>query len=420
MEILRKSVPVPPINLWEYVQQYHKSDYSNFPTSSDRDRKGQESHKKEIWDYFFSFAQLGIDEIRSKELSKLRLSIDKQLENRKAKKEKLEGRLKKINESISKESGSNEISGTSKLVEQKKIVKAEIDRIKVDISQFERSAKQYFSSVEKNFEKLINLIPTPPSDESIEEAFNESVLQIEKGLLNKAKVGTGIMKIPYFDNAKEEQVVINNLTSFISPGFLYLEKIPDSYKPVEQRLLDRLNIFSSTNLNSDLAKHLFAKRRAKTKSGDIAIYYGVYKIDFLVIMKDNLILYSCFFDFIRGEIIYEKMSEIYYQDIVSIEIVQEEFHIQLNYSDNKNPPTVMVPAVPSLTINLNNNKSEVITFANKAYFVNVIQQFRGQGKEFHSKNQEFINSSTNLAIEKARAVIRSLRGRIRKHKMANL
>jgi hypothetical protein len=286
----------------------------------------------------------------------------------------------------------------------------------------------------KSIEQLKRQVPCPPSDDEINQLLKYDLEKLKKECLRKSSVGNRLAEISVFNEEGEEKRVDNPII-FISSGELQeIGKIPLSYKPPLLTFIERASeAFKSTIFSHldkmpdalkpiskpDMVKHFLARRHTNAKQHN-ELYFGVYYMEYLMILDDMIILYSFFYDFITGQKVGDRITEIYYEDIVAIEQCREDRIIPLYYddknSDDKNSDdknSIEIPNVPMFRLILPSGNSHSVSFVNRSYFVNLFERLAKKEDSLPKMiDEQTIMANTALAD----AAINVLRKYLREHK----
>jgi hypothetical protein len=318
------------------------------------------------------------------------------------------------------------------------VLKKNIEDAKAEIGASKRCHQEKIEALNKRVAALETgvadlekQIPLPPSGDQFNAWLEADLEALERSCKRYVAAGTKLKPIPLYGAEGEEVGVGKNPIVFISPGVLQEPaEIPLPYAPPQFNVLQRasetlkLKIadrFAGKELPdrlhpipiSDRAKHLLARQYAMTSDG-YKVYFGVYHIKYLMIMPNMTILYSLFFDFISGKTIGDKITEVYYQDIVAIEHGREYRLIPLNYDDKAE--MLEVADLPFFSLLLPGGESRTVTFANHAYLASVVAELGSRQNELAVASQRFIDDSVTEAKQKADAAIGNLRQHLREHK----
>ncbi len=190
----------------------------------------------------------------------------------------------------------------------------------------------------------------------------------------------------------------------------------------------------------DREKHLWARRPIRLVSGGKEILHGVYYIQFLLIGKDMVGMYACFFDFISGLRAGERTSEQYYADVVSIGIRSDfrEMDLPAGFFEavaeqGTQQLQEFIENAPTFTMSLTSGEKFEITMENvssKRYYWNYVSRLG---------DMDWLKSAADTAEEEAtglghlptaeedlvllhgardvlETMLRALRAQLRKHK----
>lgn len=203
-----------------------------------------------------------------------------------------------------------------------------------------RINREYANTVErltKFVEVLRGKIPTPPDDQQMHRWLQEDIEWLAKHAIKQ----TGI------DASEVKPAHAANPLCILGPAQLQNRNL------IPRPFLDKQQI--------DLGKHLHAARFAFLPDDQFEDFYGVYSVEFIVLGKNRLANYGCFFDFITGKIYGEHKSEMYYTDVVSLSVREEYRQVNMSW--------LQTPAVkaPTFVMALAGGKAIEISFASAEY-----------------------------------------------------
>lgn len=256
------------------------------------------------------------------------------------------------------------------------------------VAQVEENVRRRISLVEDRIahleellRSLIEQIPEPPSDLEVRQWLYDDVAWLGE----RAKERSGLHEEDRLITLKDAP----NPLCFLGPAELQgTDLVPRSFLQ-----------------DTDRKKHLQARRFALLPDGTFEDFYGVYRVEFILVAADMLATYGGFFDFITGRFTGERISEQYYHDVVAIQV--QRVYREISVGEE----TIAIEDMPVFGLSLASGETREITFASPEYFEGIRQQSR------EAKVPEFdINRwgrNPELAAENA---IRALRARLREHK----
>ena len=338
--------------------------------------------------------------------------LSSQIKMEKEQIEKLKIDIKHIDNEI--ENKKNEVSNLKTNIQE---IQSKKDKVIQDLND-------YSANFKNTVEKLKQGIPSTPNIKTIDSLFRNDLKHLQKKCVREAADELKIIDLTIFDKNKDE-IPLKGFMKFVGPGELQSpDRIPTSYTPINinlgkkaaETLKSLLRISSDNRLetikpNPNHIKHLLARKMPEKEEGGYEIFYGVYHIEFLVLMEDNFMLYSFFYDFITGETIAEIISEVYYKDIIALEQRSEERVIPLSYQEDSG--TLEIANIPTLRLILPGSESRTITFANKEYFIG---HFMGKSGVKREKVQEHVDKVVEEAKKIAHAAVNIIRRHIRNKK----
>lgn len=183
---------------------------------------------------------------------------------------------------------------------------------------------------------LVRQIPKPPSDQEVERWFSEDLASLREIALNRRQL-------------RERLIPIAGIANPIN-----------IYGPVELQQLEMIPPPFRTP-GSDRNKHMQIRRFVLKPDGAFVAFHGVYNVEFVLVTKDVLFTYGTTWDFITGEQSGERADEINYTKITAISTLKSYREIQTAEG------IVPLENAPSLTLNLENGKSYVVTFPDLTY-----------------------------------------------------
>lgn len=232
----------------------------------------------------------------------------------------------------------------SKLRDDIESDRKESEELRSNLERFRKDGQKRLEYLEDNIRTLLSQIPETPTDEQIDEWFRKDV----ERLAAKAEEKMGL------ERRLEKVAGGENPFRIFGPAELqYAEDIPPSYR----------------GKDDTRRKHLHARRFALV-GGEFADFYGVYKIEFLLLGEDVLATYSTFYDFIRGKQVGEMTRVQHYADIVAINSEESEREIEL-LSPSGDTDLEFVDSVPTLTISLTSGEAIRVTFPGEDYFKSI-------------------------------------------------
>jgi len=184
-------------------------------------------------------------------------------------------------------------------------------------------------------------IPIPPSGDIVRVWLNEYLLELVEKAKNETGLGNRLIKIKY------------NPIPVFGPGEL---QHPDRFPPNFQ------------DFNSNLRKHLTAKRAFQLPDGRIDVLYGIYYLEYILVADDMMATYGLFYDFITGKTHGVEMTEQYYKDVVSIVVTKEFRWIEQNEDNVK---SIYIEDAPTFTLSLASGEHRTVTFVNEKYFIEI-------------------------------------------------
>lgn len=313
----------------------------------------------------------------------------------------------------------------------------ELELLKEDHARMLVETNQQIDSLRTMIETLKQQVPTPPSDEEVFRWLDEDLERLQRDAIRATGVGTRLAAIRVYDQEGNELVVDNPIV-FVTPGEIQdVQSIPPTYLPPAFDVAEKLyampetprpgilsTIASLANIGPltwllrpkpipDQAKHLLVRRKALISNG-YKIVFGVYYVECLIVTEEMMILYSTFFDFITGKLIAEKILEQYYQDVIAIEQRREYRAIPLSYHEAEK--LLVVENVPTFSLILPSGDRRTVTFANRSYYVGIVNEFEDTPEMWSEEIQQYIDQRVGEAEMKAHAVINVLRKYLRDHK----
>jgi hypothetical protein len=308
---------------------------------------------------------------------------------------------------------------------------ASLEQLKQDHQNMLRHTEQTTAELRAMIEALRQQMPPLPTDAEVLQWLEEDIDRIRDESIRKAGIGTRLAAISVYDHEGIERNAPNPMV-FVSPGDLQeAHSIPPSYLPAHFKagkqadrqssaydLFDRVSVnpfvwFSRPTPLPDHAKHFLAKRAAQTRNSYL-ILYGVYHIESLIVGSDMFVLFSAFYDFIRGRIMAEKIVEQYYTDIIAIERRNDYRRVPLSFEDNER--FLEVEDVPTITLILAGGDRRTITFAARSYYEGILRNVEGDPSTWPDSTRQYVDAAVRSATEQADAALNVLRKCLRNHK----
>ncbi len=236
-----------------------------------------------------------------------------------------------------------------------KDLKKEIVRLGNAHNQLVKKEVNRKRTLDAEIETLKRQIPPPPSGETIRSWLNDDLKNMQDHVIDLTALGTRLVDCSsgIFDE-DGNRVLQQNPIPVLGPAELQNpQKIPPPF---------------SQEVNSDLNKHLHARRSYLMGYDRIDVLYGVYYLEYILIGNDMLATCGLFFDFINGKTYSEQITEQYYEDVVAIAIAKEFRKIVLN-KDAKE--IVLVEDAPTFTLSLASGEQRTVTFVSEKYFMEI-------------------------------------------------
>lgn len=323
-------------------------------------------------------------------------------------------------------------SDSENLAEIIKNRRLQIDEVISEIIRFKREHQGTIAAFDEQFiflqdsvRALIEMIPEPPSAGDVRLWLEQDLGELRRRSIAKAAIGTRLDKIAYYDENNDERECANPI-SFVSPAELQApERMPPAYLPPQLNLLQRFSSQVQAELAErfhwqppkykalpDRVKHLQAKWQVDTNIG-IQIFYGLYYVEYLMIGDDMMTMVSFFYDFIHGKTTGERVTELYFNDIVALEQSQEYRTITYDYQDSE--AVQHIEDMPVFHISLPNGERHSITFINNNYLTQVLNIDLPSAGEMPDLELSMLQDSQILA----EAAVGVLRHRLRMHKSSS-
>jgi hypothetical protein len=185
--------------------------------------------------------------------------------------------------------------------------------------------------------KLVRQIPTPATDQDVEQWFREDLAVLRERALDQRGLRERLISIDGCGNP----INIYGPVELQDP-----DTIPPPFKAE----------------GSDRNKHMQVRRFVVKPDGGFVAFHGVYNVEYVLVANDVLFTYGTTWDLITGEQSGERADEINYTKITQILTLKSYREIQTEEGK------VAMENAPSLTLNLENGKSYVVTFPDLAYF----------------------------------------------------
>lgn len=203
-------------------------------------------------------------------------------------------------------------------------------------NSYVRQSTARIQSLRDEVSNLVQQIPKPPSDQEVEGWFSEDLAALREIALDRRGLRERLIPIA----GSENPINIYGPVELQQP-----EMIPPPFK-VE---------------GSDRNKHMQVRKFVLKPDGAFVAFHGVYNVEYVLVAKDVLFTYGTTWDFTTGEQSGERADEINYTKITSILTLKSYREIQMEEGN------VAMENAPSLTLNLENGKSYVVTFPDLAY-----------------------------------------------------
>ncbi len=288
-------------------------------------------------------------------------------------------------------------------------------------------------SLTRSIEFLKLQIPTPPPDDQVRQWLQEDLEALEQRSQFRVAAGTRLQSIGSYDESGSTERV-TDMISLVSPGRLQdATRLPPTYIPPQigaaRNLADKA--IAEINVSGfqlaqwirpktvpDRGKHFLAKRLLRA-NGSIEVLYGVYYVDHLMILDDMIVLHSFFFDFVSGTTAADRITEVYYRDIVALEITHEYRAIPLQYTDDPNA-VLILEDVPVLGLALSNGDRHTISFVNEAYLRGMLKYIESELSSLRGldpqASERYIRQKLHETLQVADDAIKVLRAQVRRHK----
>jgi hypothetical protein len=352
----------------------------------------------------------------------------------------LQDQLAALQQRMQGPSGARTEPPTPRLERTIELVEQQAAAIQLELSELPGKHADWLSALDdldqklqRGIENLRQQLPEPPPDDMVRRWLEEDLDALEQQAQDRVAAGTRLQPIASYDETTSTERV-TNLIRIVSPGRIQdEERLPLSYLPPQigaaREFLDQ--VVSEIDIKGrqlaklirpitvpDRGKHLLAKRLLHTDRG-LAILYGVYYVDLLMILDDMLVLHNFFFDFISGKTIAERTTEVYYEGIVGFEISQEYRMVALQYTDDPDAALILED-VPMLSLILSSGDRHTVSLVNEAYLRSVLQQIEAEATSRSRLDRgqvdHYVESSVRETARQADDAIRVLRAQVRQHK----
>ncbi len=240
--------------------------------------------------------------------------------------------------------------------------------------------QEMIDELQKSVRALRSKVPNPPADDQVHRWLQEDLDWLAKQAIKQTGIDASAVKPDKADNP----------LCILGPAQLQHRDL------VPRPFLDKDAV--------DLSKHVKAARFAFLSGDRFEDFYGVYSVEFIILGKDRLGNYGCFFDFITGKIYGEHVSEMYYKDVVSLSVREEYRQVNMSWLQT---PTVKAP---TFAMSLASGNTIEISFASAEY-VSLLKMQLPEGTNSIDPAQWVRNPES--AAQKA---IEALRAELQKHK----
>lgn len=240
--------------------------------------------------------------------------------------------------------------------------------------------QEMIDDLQKLIRTLRSKVPEPPDDDQVHRWLQEDIDWLAKHAIKQ----TGI------DASEVKPANADNPLCILGPAQLQHRDL------VPRPFLDKDAV--------DLLKHVRAARFAFLSGDRFEDFYGVYSVEFIILGKDRLGNYGCFFDFITGKIYGEHTAEMYYKDVVSLSVREEYRQVNMSWLQTQ---TVKAP---TFSMSLASGNTIEVSFASAEY-VNLLKMQLPEGMS--SINPTHWVRNPEIAVQKA---IEALREELKKHK----
>lgn len=247
-------------------------------------------------------------------------------------------------------------------------------------NRIQNEYQEMIDELEKSVKSLRSKIPDPPDDEQVHRWLQEDIEWLAKHAIKQTGIDASEVKPAHADNP----------LCILGPAQLQKRDL------VPHPFLDKNNV--------DLIKHVRAARFAFLPGDHFEDFYGVYSVEFIILGKERLGNYGCFFDFITGKIYGEHMSEMYYKDVVELSVREEYRQVNMSWLQTQ---TVKAP---TFAMSLASGNTIEVSFASAEY-VNLLKMQLPEGTS--SINPARWVRNPEQAAQKA---IEALREELKKHK----
>ena len=237
--------------------------------------------------------------------------------------------------------------------------------------------------LQKQIVYLQRQVPEPTTVEQMQRWLDEDI----EWLTQRALEQTGV-------ESKRELLDDNtpNPICIIGPGYLQRPKA------IPELLLDPREI--------DRNKHLAASRLDFLSNGHFVDLYGVYYVEFLIVAKEVLGNYGCFWDFISGRIYNEHTAELYYNDVVALSTRQQFRKVDLSFFK------MVLENAPTFSLVLSSGDSIQVTYASSEYIKNWYQRLIvSPDSEFRFDLRNWVGNPEVVAEKAVKALRKQLRRR---------
>lgn len=184
------------------------------------------------------------------------------------------------------------------------------------------------------------------------------ILQIPKGLPSDKEVNVWFAEV--VKSLKEKAIDETGLRDQIADEKAFPIHGDAAWQTEHQELGKIIRQYTA---NEDNEYHLAAWQKASI-NGKPTEFYGVYYIEFILVGKDLLAVYSTFYDFIMHHRFSARTQVLHYVDIVSIQTAQE--YIVFESSNNQK---LGLDRVPSLTLSLTSSERIRISYPPGKYII---------------------------------------------------
>ncbi len=240
--------------------------------------------------------------------------------------------------------------------------------------------QEMIDELQKSVKALRSKIPDPPDDEQVHRWLQEDLDWLAQYAIKQTGIDTSAVKPDKADNP----------LCILGPAQLQHRDL------VPRPFLDKEEV--------DLLKHVKAARFAFLPGDRFEDFYGVYSVEFIVLGKDRLGNYGCFFDFITGKIYGEHTAEMYYKDVVELSVREEYRQVNMSWLHKQ---TVKAP---TFSMSLASGNTIEISFASAEY-VSLLKMQLPEGTNRIDPTHWVRNPE--IATQKA---IEALRAELQKHK----